>query len=80
MAINRRQSDGQSIRIPNDGSRDVQASVQDIKDALRVSEEHRKALETSIGRIEVELEQADKRLKSLEVVDNFPRPIQEGER
>jgi hypothetical protein len=71
MAINRRQSDGQSIRIPNDGSRDVQASVQDIKDALRVSEEHRKALETSIGRIEVELEQADKRLKSLEVVDNF---------
>jgi len=70
MAINRRQSDGQSVRIPVDGSRDVQASIQDIKDALRVAEEQRRALETSIDRLEVKLEQSNKKVKALEIINN----------
>ena len=50
--LSNRGADGQTVRIPVDASRDVQASVQDIKDALRSLEA--KHAETKVALRELE--------------------------
>ena len=50
--LSRRSGDGQSVRIPADGSRDVQASIQDIKDALRSLEAKHRTLKSALAGVE----------------------------
>ena len=50
--LNRRGADGQNVRIPRDASRDVQATIQDIKDNLRTLEAKYLSTKTALSELE----------------------------